>query len=64
MNTQTATPCPHCAEMRTEWEKLFAALLALVEEKQPLGIERPAYQTALHLIVDIEDREDACHTNC
>jgi hypothetical protein len=33
---------------------LQAALTALVEEKQPLGIEREAYQTALRLIHSLE----------
>lgn len=34
--------------------KLLAALIALIEERQPLGIEREAYQTAIQLITELE----------
>lgn len=50
--------------LQGERDALLLALIGLVEEKQPLGIERETYQHALKLIVAIEEREDACHTTC
>lgn len=43
--------------LQTERDALLAALVGLVEEKQPLGIDRETYITALELIVSIELRE-------
>ncbi len=43
--------------LQTERDALLAALVGLVNEQQPLGIERETYQTALQLIVTIELRE-------
>lgn len=39
--------------------QLFFVLRALVEERQPLGIERPAYQAAVKLIHAIETMKAA-----
>lgn len=43
--------------LQTERDALLAALVGMVNEQQPLGIERETYQTALQLIVTIELRE-------
>lgn len=43
--------------LQTERDALLAALVGLVEEAQPLGIDREAYVTALQLIVTLELRE-------
>lgn len=49
--------CQRTAALIAKAPELLAALLALVEEQQPLGIERAAYQTANALIIEIEDME-------
>ena len=46
--------------LQTERDALLQSLLALIDEPQPLGINRPAYLAAVRLIVEIEDREDVC----
>ena len=60
---------PHAEQIRdaaeciidttTERDELLAALVALVEEKQPLGIERESYQTALALVIKYYDNVDS-----
>lgn len=50
--------------LQGERDALLLALLGLVEEKKPLGIQRATYQHALNLIVAIEDREDVCLSDC
>lgn len=47
----------YLVELQTERDALLAALQDLVEEKQPLGIWRPAYQNALALIVAAESKQ-------
>lgn len=44
----------YLADLQSERDELFNALLGLVEEQQPLGIDRDAYQTAIALIIRIE----------
>lgn len=41
--------------LQTDFDDLLAALVALVQEKQPLGIEREEYQTALALTIKHHD---------
>lgn len=43
-------------DTQAERDDFLAALVDLVEEAQPLGIEREAYQTALTLVVRHHDR--------
>lgn len=42
-------------QIREQRDELLAALTNLIEEKQPLGIDRPAYQNAVALIFRIEE---------
>lgn len=41
-------------DLQTERDELLAALVGIVEEAQPLGIDRESYQTAIALIVRLE----------
>ena len=47
--------------LQGERDVLLLALIGLVEEKQPLGIERDTYQNAVQLIAAIEEREATCN---
>lgn len=44
---------------QTERDELLAALVALVQEPQPLGIEREAYREALALVIKYHDEVDS-----
>lgn len=47
--------------LQTERDEILAALVALVEEAQPLGIDRKSYQTAIALVIKhVDDEEEAC----
>lgn len=50
----------YLVDLQGERDALLLALIGLVEEAQPLGIERETYQHALKLITAIEEREDSC----
>jgi hypothetical protein len=56
----TATAAETAAEafidVQTERDELLAALVGLVEEAQPLGIDHQAYQTAIALVVRLEPK--------
>ena len=45
------------AHLYAERRALIDTLTALVEERQPLGIDRATYQNALHLLIKIEGDE-------
>lgn len=46
-------------DLQTERDDMLAALVALVEEAQPLGIEREAYRNALALVIEHHDQAAA-----
>ena len=46
-------------DLQTERDELLAALVGLVEEKQPLGIDRESYQTAIALVIKYHDDVDS-----
>lgn len=45
-------------DLQTERDELLAALVAMVQEPQPLGIDRDSYQTALALVIKHHDNVD------
>ena len=46
-------------DLQTDFDKLLAALVGMVQEKQPLGIEREEYRTALALVIKHYDFGDS-----
>lgn len=45
-------------DLQTERDELLAALVGLVQEPQPLGIDRESYQTAIALVIKHHDDVD------
>lgn len=44
--------------LRRQRDELLSALVAMVQEPQPLGIDRDSYQTALALVIKHHDNVD------